>query len=85
MMRDMRALFFRCNSGHLFRNGSCPFDGWTHEKVAFAEQLFADNPTSGIQDLIDAGVPDELATDLVIVECMFLASDVEGVRFKTCI
>ena len=33
----MKALFFRCNGGHFFRNNSCPFDGWTYRGSGYLQ------------------------------------------------
>lgn len=75
----MRHLFFLCMDGHLFRNGSCPFDGWTMDRVQEMEKAFAKNPGSSLKDLLKAASADEvLRRRALIIESDSLPEGLDG-------
>jgi len=79
----VRVLLFRCAYSHYFRNGSCPYDAWTHASLAKAEDLFASNPAVEISDLAAAGIPSDLVQRVIIVESESLPEGIEGVCLKS--
>ena len=68
----MRALYFRCNSGHYFEELYCPFDGWTHPGIAAVIAAVRKLRDSGTDITIDlhreAGVSKEVLRRVVIIE-----------------
>jgi hypothetical protein len=68
----MRTLYFRCNSGHYFEGGSCPFDGWDHPETDAVMKMVETLGRRGIDITIDllreAGISEDMLQSIVIVE-----------------
>lgn len=82
----MRHLFFVCGYGHLFRNRSCPYDAWSHDRIAHAEAVFARDPLLTIEQLVETATLDDfLRQRVVIIESEALPETLEGISSKSMV
>jgi hypothetical protein len=68
----MRRVYFRCNSGHYFEGGVCPWDGWSlpgAERLASeANRLLTAGVEVSIQSLADTGISHDVLDRTVVID-----------------
>jgi hypothetical protein len=72
MSANTTLVFFRCNSGHYFRQTHCPLDGWSTGGIIrahqLAESLARSDDSISIEALKHAGVPVEVLHRTLVIE-----------------
>ena len=68
----MKRVYWRCNSGHYFSTGSCPWDGWnrpwTYELMRVLEQIQSRNEIPSIEALRELGITQEVLNKVIVIE-----------------
>lgn len=68
----MKRVYWRCNSGHYFSTGSCPWDGWnrpwTYELARAIGDMQSRNELPSIESLRSLGITQEVLNKVIIIE-----------------
>lgn len=81
----MKLLLFKCNYDHLFRNVSCPYDGWTHPDIRKVEQLFAEGSIAAPDQLREFQIDEELVGRVIIIDSLEYDDSLEGIAIGSIV